>query len=41
MESRPFRGLAETRPVNALAALRRAAAKGKEWAWAWSDFFWS
>ncbi|HEU4961397.1 MAG TPA: SIR2 family protein [Sphingomonas sp.] len=41
MESRPFRGLVETRPVKALAALRRAAAKGEEWAWAWNDFLWS
>jgi len=41
MESRPFRGLVETRPVKAFAALRRAAAKGEAWAWAWNDFLWS
>lgn len=35
-ESRPFRGLVETRRVKALAALRRAAAKGEAWAWAWA-----
>jgi len=41
MEARPFRGLVESRPARALAALRRAAARGEEWSWAWNDLLWA
>lgn len=41
MEARPFQGFVESRPVRALAALHRAAARGEEWSWAWHDLLWS
>lgn len=41
MESRPFRGLVETKPVKAFGALRRATRRGETWPWAWNDFMWS
>jgi hypothetical protein len=40
-EARPFLGLVESRPVKALAALRRAASREEPWSWAWTDFMWS
>lgn len=41
VENRPFRGLVETRPNRALAALHRAARLGQPWSWAWNDLLWS
>ena len=41
MENRPFRGLVETQPNRALAALHRAAQFGQPWSWAWNDLLWS
>lgn len=41
VENRPFRGLVETQPNRALAALHRAAQLGEPWSWAWNDLLWS
>ncbi len=41
VETRPFKGLVETRPVLALTAIRLAGARGEDVNWAWSDFLWS
>ncbi len=41
VETRPFKGLVETRPVLSLSAIRLASASGQDVGWAWSDFLWS